>query len=239
MTARLATSDDNALLTSIVLHPDVHATNGRGAFDPSNYTAHPKNFAVIVEGGCFLADALERDAYAIHTNFLPEARGASALAECAEALRFAFTQSDAEVLYTRAESRHVALFAQAMGFKPTYKHGDMQFMRMDIDDWVLRDAQVEAEGEDFHLVLEANGHLTHGADPVHDRFVGAAVLMLRSVQYEKAERVYGRWARQAGYRPFAFISADPPRVDIGTCVLRLAPGSFTIEDQPCPQPQAQ
>jgi len=231
MTARLATPADHALLESIVLHPDVHATNGGGSFDPAKYTAHPTNFAVIVDGGCFLADALEQGAFAIHTNFLPDARGAHAAEQSADALRLAFTATPAEVLYTKVDGqRAAAVFAHVMGFRDTYKRGDTQFMRMDIDDWILRDPLVESRGEMFHMMLGA--HATHGTDPVHDRFVGAAVLMLESIQYEKAERIYGRWARQVGYQPFAFISADPPRIDIGTCVLRLNPHerSFTIED---------
>lgn len=233
MTARFATPADDELLTSIVMHPDVHVTNGNGPFDPTAYTAHPKSFAVIVEGGCFLADALEQGAYGIHTNFLPSARGANALHECADALSLAFTATPAEALYTKVlGSRGVTLFAQAMGFRNTFKQGDTQFMRMDIDDWVLRDPIVQTQGENFHLILESQGHLTHDEDPVHDRFVGAAWLMLAGLQYEKAERVYGRWARHAGYQPFRFISAEPPRIDIGTAVLTLRPelGDFTIED---------
>lgn len=231
MTARFATPADDELLTSIVMHPDVHVTNGNGPFDPTAYTAHPKSFAVIVEGGCFLADALEQGAYGIHTNFLPGARGANALRECADALRLAFTATPAEVLYTKVVgSRGVTLFAQAMGFRNTFKQGDTQFMRMDIDDWVLRDPKVEGLGKFFHHLL---GELaTHDEDSVHDRFVGATWLMLSGLQYEKAERVYGRWARHAGYQPFHFISAEPPRIDIGTAVLTLRPelGDFTIED---------
>lgn len=231
MTARFATPADDDLLTSIVMHPDVHVTNGNGPFDPKAYTAHPTNFAVIVEGGCFLADALERGAFGIHTNFLPEARGANALHECAEALRLAFTATPAEMLYTKVMgSRGVSLFAQAMGFRPTFKQGDTQFMRMDLDDWILRDPLVQSQGEHFHALL--GEHATHDADSVHDRFVGATWLMLAGLQYEKAERVYGRWARHASYEPFRFISAEPPRIDIGTAVLTLRPeqGDFIIED---------
>lgn len=231
MTARLATPADDALLASIVLHPDVHATNGGGAFDPAHYTAHPKNFAVVVDGGCFLADALERASYGIHTNFLPSDRGRHAVEQSADALRLAFTATDAETLYTKViGQRSTALFAHLMGFKDTFQSGGAQFMRMDIDDWVLRDPEVSNVGEAFH---EALGELaTHDHDPVHDRFVGAAVQMLRAIQYEKAERIYGRWARHTGYQPFTFISAEPARIDIGTCVLALQPadGSFTIED---------
>lgn len=231
MTARFATPADDDLLTSIVMHPDVHVTNGGGVFDPARYTAHPTSFAVIVDGGCFLADALEQGAFGIHTNFLPSARGAHAIEQSADALRLAFTATPAEVLYTKvAGQRATALFAHIMGFHDTFKQGDMQFMRMDLDDWILRDPLVETQGEAFHTLL---GDLaTHGADPVHDRFVGAAWLMLSGLQYEKAERVYGRWARHAGYEPFRFISAEPPRIDIGTAVLTLRPelGDFTIED---------
>lgn len=233
MSARLATPEDDALLSSIVLHPAVHASNGGGPFDPTQYTRHPKSFAVIVEGGCFLADALEQGAYAIHTNFLPEARGVNAVRASRQALHLAFTGTDAEALYTKvdASNLHTLWFAHAMGFQDTYHHSGTQFMRLDIDDWIVADAVCLETGADFHRAIETHGLLTHDEDPVHDAFVGAARAMVEAIQYEKAERIYGRWARSAGYQPLTFISAEPVLIDIGSCVLRVQDGSFIVQEK--------
>lgn len=233
MQARRATGADHELLASIVLHPEVHATNGRGAFDPEKYTSEPFSFAVIVEGGCFLADAIEHAAYAIHTNMLPTARGAQALRAARNALAFAFTSTDAEVLYTRVAADHRAAlwFAHGMGFRDVYRAGGSQFMRLDIDDWIVGDIGCREAGADFHRAIGEHDLLTHEDDPVHDAFVGAARGMLEALQYPKAERIYGRWARQAGYEPMEFISADPVLLDIGNAVLRIDGQKFTVIEE--------
>lgn len=228
MTARLATPDDNALLSSIVLHPDVHASNGAGEFNPADYTAHLKSFAVLVDGGCFTARALERASYAIHTNFLPGARGLAAVRESQAALSLAFTHTDAEHLVTMVpdSNQQARWFAHSMGFRDTFKREGMQFMRMEVDDWILQDRSLRSDGEAFHSRL---GEVSHGHDPSHDAYVGAAVRMIGGIQFEKAERVYGRWARSAGYLPFEFVSAEPVRIDIGSHILQLAGSDFIIE----------
>ncbi len=233
MTARFASAADDALLTSIVLHPDVHRWNGGGAFDPSQYTSHPTNFAVIVDGGCFEAVALERAAYAIHTNFLPTHRGWHARQEARSALALAFLGTDAEMLVTmvRDDNPQALWFAHVMGFGDTYRRGDTQFMRLDIDDWLIGNTKLIHAGRVAHAELAARGFTDHDEDPVHDAYVGAARGMLEHIQFEKAERIYGRWARAAGYQPFAFVSADPPTIDIGPCLLRIVGQQITIEDK--------
>lgn len=231
--ARRATAADHELLTAIVMHPEVHATNGGGAFDPSRYTSHPYSFAVIVEGGCFLADALERASYGIHTNMLPSARGSAALRAARTALRFAFTQTDAEVLVTKVadENKAALWFAHAMGFRDAYRCGAAQFLRLDIDDWIVGDELCRQSGVAFHDMLEGKALLSHAEDRVHDAYVGATRAMLEAIQYEKAERTYGRWARHAGYEPMQFISADPVLLDIGNAVLQLDGPRFTIVEE--------
>ena len=236
MIARLATPADDALLTSIVMHPDVHRSNGAGEFNPAEYTAHPTNFAVVVDGGCFMAQAIERASYCIHTNFLPGSRGAAAMEAAAQALWLTFTETNAEALYTviDEDNRSALWFAHAMGFKNSHHSDGRWFLRMDIEDWIVASAGLASVGEEIHGAIEQAGHLTHATDPVHDAFVGAAYLMLTGIQYEKAERIYGRWARIAGYRPIEFISADPVRIDIGDCVIRINGRHFIIEDKQCP-----
>jgi hypothetical protein len=242
---RFATPADNDLLRSIVMHPDVRRTSahdGAPDFDPAAYTAHPVSRAIIVAGGCLLGPALEMGAYGVHTCFMPGARGSSALREARAALQFAFTHMDAEQLYTSAPDSFppARVFAHAMGMRDTFRRErcwtvdgtvyGMQHMRQDIDDWILASETCLQRGRAFHAQLGATGHLEHEEDPVHDRFVGAACLMVESGQVDKACRVYGRYARTAGSQPFEILSRDPLRIDIGTAILRVEAGRFFIEE---------
>lgn len=251
MRARLATVADNALLTSIVMHPAVRQWNEldgpRVDFDPAKYSAARNSFAVVIEDklgavGCFLAFAIERCAYAIHTNLLPNCRGARAMDAAAAALEFAFVATDAEQLWTMVpECNPKAMwFAHAMGFRDAYKRSGvwqqdgelhaMTYMRMDIDDWVLRMSMVEM-GQRFHEMLVAKGgQVDHAHDPMHDAYVGAAMAMTAAGRINKGLWLYGRWARVAGYEPYAVLSENPLRIDIGSCVLRVQNDDFIIEE---------
>jgi len=239
---RLATPADDELLVSLVTHPQVARWNtpdGGAPFDPAEFTAHPTNFALIVAGGCFLARALEQGAYAIHTNFLPDARGAHALRESREALRYAFLATAAEQLVTMvpADNPTALWFAHGMGFRDTYvrrgawvKDGqtfDVQYMRLDIDDWVLGDHACWMQGEAFHHLL--GDEVSHTPDAVHDAFVGAAVLLVANRLIDKAVRIYGRWARAAGYEPFAVQSREPLVLDVGTHLAHVNGERYTLE----------
>jgi hypothetical protein len=239
---RLATPADDDLLVSLVTHPQVarwNSPDGGAAFDPKEFTAHPTNFALIVAGGCFLARALEQGAFAIHTNFLPDARGAHALRESREALRYAFLATPAEQLVTMVPADNpVALwFAHGMGFRDTYRRAnawvkggerfDVQYMRLDIDDWVLADDACKAQGDAFHHLL--GDEVTHASDDVHDAFVGAGVLMVANSLIDKAVRIYGRWARAAGYQPFAVHTREPLVLDVGTHLAHVEGERYTLE----------
>lgn len=249
MTARLATPADNALLRSIVEHPDLVPFNSEpGAkFDPALFTEHPTNFGVIVPGGCFLANCTERFSYDIHTNMLPKARGAAAMRAAREALHFAFTCTDAEVLTTKVADTNpaAAWFAHLMGFRDTFRRAGafktlltgpvaLQYMRLDIDDWIVKSDTCSEFGEAFHDAL--GDDVTHTHDAVHDAYVGAAVAMIDNHRANKAERVYGRWARATGYQPFVIESHTPLTVNIGTHRLTADGARFTAEKITCPQP---
>lgn len=251
MQARLATTADDDLLKSIVMHPNVRQWNefdgARVDFDPAKYTAARNSFAVVIEDklgpvGCFLAFAVEACAYCVHTCLLPGCRGARAVDAATEALRFAFVETDAEQLWTMVpDCNPKALwFAHAMRFRDAYKregswleHGakhDVRYLRLDLDDWVLGLSMCDL-GERFHERLTAlGGHVDHVYDPVHSAYVGTAWAMTAAGRLGKGMWVYGRWARVAGYQPYSVLSNDPLRIDIGSHVLRADGGTFTIEE---------
>lgn len=243
--AHLATPSDNELLESIMMHPEVrkwNACNGTPPFNPARYTAHPKSFAVLVDGGCFLAAALEKEAYAVHTNLLPTCRGRKAVEVGAEALNFAFLETDATQLVSMVPDNNpqARWFALRMGFRETFRREGvwrvdgraygMQFFRMDIDDWVLLGGLAHV-GQAFHAELHAQAPWLdeHPEDPVHDAYVGACSAMISLGKIDKSLTLYNRWARAAGYAPFTVISRDPLRLDIASCVLRIDDNNFIVE----------
>jgi len=241
--ARFALATDDELITSIVMHPQVrrwNAPDDAPAFDAAAYTAHPKSFAIMVEGGCFLAMALEQSAYAIHTNFLPASRGAHAVHAAREALQLAFLVTDAEQLTTMVplNNPQALRFAHSMGFRDSYRRAnawtsagkkyDMQYLSLAIDDWIVASQECAQAGIDFHQRLEG---VDHPDDPVHDAFVGAAIEMITYRRADKAQRIYGRWARAAGYRPFEIVSHEPLCFDIGARLLRVSDEQLTTEEK--------
>jgi hypothetical protein len=259
MDARLATPHDHATLSAIVMHPSVRMANahdGAPAFDPSRYTGSDGcSFAVIVSEpppmmdgsgipvGCFLAFAIERGAYTVHTNLLPSCRGSRALEAAAEALEFAFVRTDAEYFTTMVPDNNprALWFAHWMGFRDTFKrkaqwlHGsvfhDVQHLRMDVDDWIQRLTMVEVGQHFHHALVERGGHVDHPDDAVHDAYVGAAWAMAAAGRLPKGMAIYNRFARCAGYEPYRLLGESPIRIDIGDCVLRADKDDFLIEEK--------
>lgn len=244
MTPRFATPADDALLTSILMHPQVRqwvSHDGAPPFDPTKYTAHAKSFAVLVDGGAWLAPCLERDTYGVHTALLPELRGQRALDAAAAALEFAFIHSDAQQLWTMVPANNVRAgwFAREMGFKPHSRREGvwrsegqawaMDYLRTDIDSWVVANTSMRRVGQAFHAFLEQNGQpAEHVEDPIHDRYVGLAYTLAHVGQVDKAQRVYNRYARACGYEPFDILSRSPLRINIHSHVLELDAGSVRI-----------
>lgn len=196
MNARFATPADDALLASIFAHPEVAcwtSCDGAAAFDPKAYTAHPKSFAVIVDGGCWLCAALEQDAYGVHAAMLPECRGAAAVAAAEFALHLVFTRTDAEQLWACIPSSNKAAIAFAVhrGFRRQLVHASMwikdgeavamELMRLDIDDWI----------QGAGLPDQTAAH----------RYERSTTDMLLAGQADKAQHVFNRWARACGVTP--------------------------------------
>lgn len=244
MTPRFAAPADDALLTSILMHPEVRrwvAHDGAPPFDPTKYTAHQKSFAVLVDGGAWLAPALEDRAYGVHTALSPRLRGARALAAAAAALEFAFVHSDAEQLWTMVpENNPQAMwFALRAGFRVHSRREavwlsggrlwPMHYLRLDVDGWVVGSASMRQVGQAFHAMLESHGHADpHAEDATHDRYVGYACTLALAGQVDKAHRIYNRYARACGYEPFEIVSRDPLRIDIHSHLLELHAGEVHV-----------
>jgi hypothetical protein len=240
---RLATIADKERVETICNDPVIRlwtAFEGAPACDATRYLTAP-SFAVIGESGCFLAHHLDTTRYVIHTNLLPECRGAKAVEASKEALALAFLKTDATELMTMVPATipHARLLARQMGFRVLFNRqavwpalGElhaMGFYSLSLDDWILSD-HCAAAGSAFHERLHGElGLKAHRHDQAHDAYVGAAVEMIKAGNVSKAIATYNRWARFALYQPVEIVSTEPLRIDIKQCVLRIEGDQFFME----------
>jgi hypothetical protein len=245
MTARRATPMDNDLLYRIVMHPEVRgwvSHDGAPDFDPHPYTREgSEHIAIVVDRGCFLLPRLEMGAYAVHTQFLPNGRGANAVREAGYMLNWMFLNTDAEQIVSMVPDNNpqALRFAHQMAFRDTYrregkwvvdgvKHA-LQYLRLDLDEWVLSRPELRAIGQGFHEQLGPE-HVNHEEDPLHDAYVGAAFAMIQVGRAQKGQWLYNRWARATGYHPFTILSTEPMRLDLGTCTVRIDSDQVIVEE---------
>ena len=244
MNPRIATPDDNDQLVSIMEHPAIKpwvSHDGARSFNPDDYTRHPKSFAVMVEGGCFLVYALEQSSYCVHTNLLPGFRGFKAIQAARKAFELVYLGTDAEQIWTMVPkcNPQAGWFAGAMGFRKQFERAqvwphagrkhDMAYFRQDVDDWIQA-GHTAPLGELFHSArAEQGAEPNHASDRVHDSYAGAAWGMFGCRQFEKGARIYNRWGRVAGFQPLTVLSTDPLRVDIHDCIVSADGASFAVE----------
>ena len=237
---RLATAEDFAFIDRVFNDPAVRTLADAPAFEAAK-GIQGASFAVVGEEGAFLAIAIEPSRYLVHTGILPEFRGERAVLAAQQALRIAFTQTDALELETLTPAciPQARLFARQMGFRHRFSRPNLWpnngellsvgFHSMTILDWALSGA-CKREGEAFHERLHGEyGVDAHPTDTAHDAIVGAAVEMVRAGRPDKGVAFYNYWARLAGYRPISIVSRDPLRIDIHQCVLRVEGPDFFME----------
>ena len=161
-----------------------------------------------------------------------------------EALRWMFTETDALEIVTRVPKNNVGAraLAKAIGGQKefTINQGwvyEGQIVAADvyalrIQDWMANAPGLEAKGEWFHKKLESEydrmgyEEPIHPDDPLHDRYVGAAVAMILGGQPYKAMIFYNRWAGMTGYAPIKVVSTEPTVIDIHESLLMVRDEDF-------------
>jgi hypothetical protein len=232
---------DPVFLNTVINHPEVRPfMGGEGYLDATEVVTNPGNYAPVSEGGGFILICQEPGIYEVHSQFLPEGR-----AHTRKAMRagfdYMFTQTDCERVITQVpdNNRGAAALAKAAGFRLMFRRedtprGPTAFMGLTAEEWAQGNADLEAEGERFHTLLEeakkARGSElpVHGHDPAHERAVGAALNMIRAGNSAKGVNFYNRWARFAGYAPITLISAQPIVVDVVDAVVGLTDNEMEI-----------
>lgn len=184
--------------------------------------------------------------YEAHTTILPEARGKQGLEIVREALSWMFMQTDAVEIFTRCPQGNIAAKALARAIKGEYQFTNANgwtygkeivsadIYNLTIQRWMQTAPWLEDAGEWFHNRLTdeyASAGKTeevHPDDPIHDRYVGAAVGMILAGQFHKAVIFYNRWAVMAGYQPIKIVTTNPLIIDIRDCMLCIRDGTFWV-----------
>lgn len=236
-------------LNHVINHPEVRpwvGVPGQGYIDVSPVVADPRNVLLMAEGGGFLFQQLMPGIYEVHSQFLPEHRGAHVFKAAQDAERFMFTRTDCIEIRSKVPSGNMAAlgFARAMKYELQYQRQNAwpteaglvscRYYARTINQWANRCEALEATGEWFHHKLEAAKHAVgatspiHDDDPIHDRFVGATCEMIMSGQIAKALQFYHQWAVFAGYGPVSVIAENPIVLDIGDALIAVQQDDFTV-----------
>ncbi len=240
---------DATFINKVLNHPAVRPTVdsvGEGAIDVSAQVAREDNYLLVGQwGGCMFFHVMP-GVYEIHTQCLPEGRGAWMAAFVNEAFRWVFTRTPCWEVVTRVPVGHAAarVLTLKSGFTKEFtRHNECKFRgepapldvyRLCIHDWVDASKWAEEAGEAFHDQLQAEAarlNITapaHENDPQHNRIAGAAVEMARRGQVVKAVLFYDRWAFIARHAPVQFISQDPPVIKMDLGLLRILPDGIKV-----------
>ena len=238
---------DHKVFNAIARHPEVLPWLG---FPPEiaspDYTAtvnDPNNYAFLTRGrdGCLIFVRAAPGLYHVHTMAMPTARGAPMVRLTRDALAFMFLNTDCHEITTMVpdDNPAAAWLATKNGFKEVYRregihlsHGKMiglSYRSLRLEDYVARSKTLEALGELFHGRLVAAGvEINHDDDPIHDRWVGAALGMVLAGNAAKAVGSYNRWASVAQYQPVNLVSVTPILVDFGTAYVQIQGGAIEI-----------
>lgn len=203
-----------ALANEVANHPDV--------LPRISWTGEPLNLQPLVDNdecfiieneshGCFLLAQSDYESYVVHTLFKPKTPPSVVMDTAKEGMWLSFIDLDAMDLTSSACETNPAAYKlmRKNGFIPMFdspskfaKGKKERFCRLTIDDYIINNDFLGEVGEGFHSLVEET--TDHEDDPIHDRYVGAAISMIRSGNIDKAKRVYNKWASLAGYAPIQY-----------------------------------
>lgn len=242
-------SRDVAHFNAVANDPDVRPLlGGEGPIDLTTVLPDPAHFAFQSPHGGFVLCALGQGRYDVHSLFRPAGRGAEAMDAMRSTALYMFTRTDCVEGRTTVpvENLPARALARAAGFDLLFmmpvpwtatERKQASFWSLSIERWALTAPETLAAGTWFHEQLERAKAL-HGAtvaphvdDPIHNRMVGAAVLMCRSGQATKAVRFYNAFASQTRYAPVTLLGdpgLGPALLDTGDAVIEVTPEGMEI-----------
>jgi hypothetical protein len=234
---------DAAFFNRICNLPEVRpGLGGEGELDVTAQVTDPRNYALRAEHGGFILVAHGAGFYSVHTQFAAEGRGQHVIAAMRSGLDFMFTRTDCMRIFSLCPDNNPATLQLALkgGAKPWFrkehdeKFGPGTIVAWDIMDWATASSELEADGKQFHDLLEAakieagSDLPAHDDEPSHDRVVGAVSRMCHRGQARKGVILYNLWAAAAGYAPITLLADSPPLVDVVDGIVGLEDGKMQV-----------
>jgi hypothetical protein len=214
---------------------------GEGELDLTATVVDERNFVLRTEHGGFILMPHGAGYYSVHTQFAAEGRGQHAIAAMQSGLDFMFTRTDCMVIFSHCPDNNPAALALALkgGAKRWFRKehdplGPGTVVKWEIMDWATNTPDLEADGKQFHDLLEASKvHAdsplpVHDDEPAHNRMVGAVSRMCHRGQARKGVILYNLWAAAAGYVPITLLADNPPLVDVVDGVVGIENGEMRV-----------
>jgi len=204
---------------------------GTETLDITKAVADENNILLMGDHGGCMFFRIQAGVYEVHTQVERAGRGEWVVGLTTACAHWMFTRTDAYEVLTRVPNGHIAARAAAIeaGMKYEFTRPgeclfrgrmvDVHIYSCRIQDWVQTAPRLVEIGRTFHDMLHREADrlgLTdaHDDDENHNRYVGAAVEMIRAGKLVKGVAFYNRWAIVSRHDPIKILSQAPPTVEI-------------------------
>lgn len=216
---------------------------GEGALSFAAMLASANNYAFKNECGGYIVHNLMPGMYECHSLFRKEPKGFGGIRDLMrQSLEYMFVQTDCQEIVTRVPEtyRGAELLAKMGGFQSVGTQSNWDgdktatVMSLTLDTWARACSSALEAGHKFHQLLEgakseAKSQLPiHQDDPLHDRMVGAAIMMVKAGNVAKGLNFYNHWAMQFGYAGISLASEQPIVVDVQDALVTLVNGQVEV-----------
>ncbi len=207
---------------------DLIKVGNQKSIDISEALGDHSNYLLVNENGGFLFINIGYSSYEVHTIFPPKSNTFEAAREAAA---YMFSKTDCFRICTKVPVHNIDArkLTEKMGFKKVFdrqnalsindKLVDVDYFELTIDDWVMQSNDCLEKGRWFHYNI--GDHKNHEDDLIHDKYAGAAALLIQNGQIQKGINLYNRWANFSGYLPISIHSEDPLIIDIIECMIHV------------------
>lgn len=236
-------------INEIVNHPSIYPNicgTHTGILDLTPIAGNPDHVCLVDEYGCVLFIKHQPGIYEFHASVLPEGRGGWMVTASQSSFHWMFTKTDAFELLTKCPYGNIPAKAGAKASgcsfrfttRPLWPSGDVlvpvDVYSIILQEWVKNANNLVESGKSFHNLLDleytrlGKALDIHENDDVHNRYVGAAVEMIRGGQVSKAINLYNRWAVMSNYKKINIVSKEPLVIDIDEAKLEIVNNNFRV-----------
>lgn len=228
-------------LNSVVNDPSVYPWvrgDAKGPLDLSQVIADPRNVLLEGEHGSMLFVPTGPGLWELHTQVLPEGRGAWTMGLATSALMYMYTHTDAVEILTRVPKGNLAAASAAkrFGFTPQWEQNDgwayegevvgITVYSLTLQAWLAGAwcATLEDAANAFADAIGTLDDSDEDDEPLRAdalRPLGFALGAISGGQAAKGCAFLNRWGSIAGFPP-AFVAADHPLVvALGGAMFRV------------------